>query len=141
MDHGDHGGPKKVIHAFFYKNTLYKNIEPENDSKIKNILRICSGSTLLSRSENLWNPIYNLRTDIPVYLHYVKGLQKWSNVTSPITINSDKLINKNIEGHIVCWSFSHTKNILRIYEADICQKVKNTEAQTKKHYSYKKKSV
>ena len=51
------------------------------------------------------------------------------------------IIYKNIEGHIVCWSFSHTKNILRIYEADICQKVKNTEAQTKKHYSYKKKSV
>ena len=50
------------------------------------------------------------------------------------------MINKNIEGHIVCWSFSHTKNILRIYEADICQKVKNTEAQTKKHYSYKKKA-
>ena len=36
---------------------------------------------------------------------------------------------------------SHTKNMLRICEADICQKVKNTEPQTKKHYSYKKKSV
>ena len=30
---------------------------------------------------------------------------------------------------------SHAKNILRIYEADICQKVKNTEAETKKHSS------
>jgi len=50
----------------FYKNTLYKNIEAENDSKIKNIRRICSGSTLLSRFENLWSPIYNLRTDILV---------------------------------------------------------------------------
>ena len=49
------------------------------------------------------------------------------------------IIYKNIEAHIVCWSFSHTKNILRICEADICQKVKNTEPQTKKHYSYKKK--
>ena len=55
----------------FYKNTLYKNIEAENDTKIKNILIICSGSTLLPRFENLWNPIYNLSTDIPVYLHCV----------------------------------------------------------------------
>ena len=29
------------IHAFFYKNILYKNIEAENSQKIKNILRIC----------------------------------------------------------------------------------------------------
>ena len=34
--------------------------------------------------------------------------------------------------------WSHAKIILRIYEASICQKVKNTEAETKKHYSYKK---
>ena len=32
---------------------------------------------------------------------------------------------------------SHVKNILIIYEADICQKVKNTEAETK-NTSYKK---
>ena len=30
-----------AIHAFFYKNTLYKNIEAEKRPKIKNILRIC----------------------------------------------------------------------------------------------------
>ena len=36
---------------------------------------------------------------------------------------------------------SHAKNILRIYEADICQKVKNTKVGTKKHYSYKKKAL
>ena len=30
--------------------------------------------------------------------------------------------------------------MLRLYEADICQKVKNTDAETKKHYSYIKKS-
>ena len=35
----------------------------------------------------------------------------------------------------------NAKNILRIYEAENCQKVKNTEAETKKHYPYKKKSV
>ena len=36
---------------------------------------------------------------------------------------------------------SNANSILRIYEADICQKVKNTEAETKKHYSYKKACV
>ena len=36
---------------------------------------------------------------------------------------------------------SNATNILRIYEADICQKVKNTEAETKKHYSYKKACI
>ena len=40
----------------------------------------------------------------------------------------------------MCLSFSHTKNILRIYEADICQKVKNTEAQTKWHILIKRKA-
>ena len=34
---------------------------------------------------------------------------------------------------------SNAKNILRIYEADIYQKVKNTEAETKTHFL--KKSV
>ena len=34
---------------------------------------------------------------------------------------------------------SHAKNILRIYEGDICKKVKNIEAETKKHNSIKKK--
>ena len=35
--------------------------------------------------------------------------------------------------------YSHyCKNVLRIYEAHICEKVKNTEAQAKKSYSYKK---
>ena len=29
----------------------------------------------------------------------------------------------------------HAKKISKIYEADICQKVKNTEAETKKHSS------
>ena len=38
-------------------------------------------------------------------------------------------------------SLCPTKNILRISEADLCQKVKNIEAQAKKHYSYKKKRV
>ena len=35
----------------------------------------------------------------------------------------------------------NAKNILRINEAENCQKVKNTEAETKKHYPYKKKRV
>ena len=37
----------------FYKNTLYKNIEAENDSKIKNILRICSGSKISKFVEHI----------------------------------------------------------------------------------------
>ena len=34
---------------FFYSNILYKNIEAENGSKIKNISRRCAGSKLAFR--------------------------------------------------------------------------------------------
>ena len=34
-----HDNIKRKIHSFFYKNTLYKNIEAENGPKIKNNLR------------------------------------------------------------------------------------------------------
>ena len=32
---------QKQIHAFFYKNILYKNIKAQNVLKVKNILKIC----------------------------------------------------------------------------------------------------
>jgi len=30
------------VRAFFYKNTLYKNVQDENGQKVKNVLRISS---------------------------------------------------------------------------------------------------
>ena len=58
----------------YYKNILYKNIETENGSKIKNILRICPGSAFYSRYENLYDFAQNLiRSSISVYINNTEG--------------------------------------------------------------------
>ena len=57
-----------TIH-FFYKNIFYKNIEAENGSKIKNILRIYPGSAFYSRYGNLYDPVAK-RTEAETKKHY-----------------------------------------------------------------------
>ena len=42
---------------------------------------------------------------------------------------------------LACHVKMYTKNMLRIFQAHLSEKVKNTEAQRKFHHSYKKKRV
>ena len=51
-----------VISGSNTRSFLNKNIEAENGSNIKNILRICSASAVPSRSENCCELTRNLRT-------------------------------------------------------------------------------
>ena len=66
------------------------------------------------------------------YLYYHAG---WRQSVTALK----NTIYKNIKADNMLSDCSNVENISKIYEADICQKVKNIEAETKKHYSYKKK--
>ena len=41
IDRGRGGGATRLVHSFFYKNKLYKNIEARIWSKNKNNVRTC----------------------------------------------------------------------------------------------------
>ena len=115
-------GPTRFF--FIRKYFIYKNTEAENGSKKKkNILRICTGSAFYSRYETLYGPCTQFD-------------QKFNFCITVSRLAVVNIIYIKILRLIIC---CQDVVILRIYETDICQKVRNIEAETKKH-SYIKKA-
>ena len=134
------------ITRFFYKNILYKNIEAEKRPKIKNILRICWGSAEVSPKIFFIiifeNTIINFSSDAFCWIcGYLTSLScPWASKGKSKAVSRSyfdyHIIGKNIE----VGNCRYNKNILRIFQAHFCEKLKNTEAQRKIHHSYKKKA-
>ena len=122
---------KQQIHAFFYyKNTLYKNIEAEIGWNFKNILRICPASPTYTQNHFF---LFHLYIFFTWWIHRsVELFARSQNHFSAFNEYIAVLFNCNTE---IGWEI---KNILRIYKAGLAGNVKNTEPRPKFPYSYKK---
>ena len=118
---------------FFYKNTLYKNIEAEIGWNFKNILRICPASPTYTQNHFF---LFHLYIFFTWWIHRsVELFARSQNHFSAFNEYIAVLFNCNTE---IGWEI---KNILRIYKAGLAGNVKNTEPRPKFPYSYKTKSV
>ena len=85
------------LHAFFYKNILYNNIEGENRSKIKNILQICTGSAFILDMK-ICMTVQQIWLEVQ-FLYYHDELA------------SVLIIYKNIKADNTLSGYSHAKNV------------------------------
>ena len=135
-----------MLHAFFfYKNTLYKNIEAEIGWNFKNILRICPASPTYTQNHFF---LFHLYIFFTWWIHRsVELFARSQNHFSAFNEYIAVLFNCNTE-QTTCYVYKFTyfssvvfiMNILRIYKAGLAGNVKNTEPRPKFPHSYKKKA-